>query len=131
MIERRNARGQLVDSENCVLAAAPSNGTAPVAPLNIVAGYYVAENETCGNPVSGVFYYDGRRVGMMYPPETGPAELMPIGRPVRQGNMWRLPDGSEVQVLAPNRLRWSYEELSPPMRTCASDQVPAGARVRG
>lgn len=115
-------------------AAAPTPATpqtaAPVAPLGVAPGYYVEEGQPCRSPTGGVFFYDGRRYGMMYPPDTGPDVVGPIGRPTRRGNAWVLNDGSQVLVLSPTRLRWAYEEMGPPRRLCAAAEIPAGARVR-
>lgn len=128
----------------CPLAAGPAPAPArpapppapqPVAaaavpPIGIAPGYYVEEGQPCGNPTGGIFFYDGRRFGMMYPPDTGREVIAPIGRPTRRGNLWVFSDGSAVQVLSPTRIRWSYEEMGPPRRLCAIGEVPASVRAR-
>lgn len=113
-----------------VPAAPRPAAAAPVPPIGIAPGYYVEEGQPCGNPQGGIFFYDGRRFGMMYPPDTGREVIAPIGRPTRRGNLWVFGDGSAVQVLSPTRIRWSYEEMGPPRRLCGAAEVPAGVRGR-
>jgi hypothetical protein len=101
----------------------------PVGPLGLAAGYFVEEASPCTDPAGMVYYYDGRRYAVIYPnsPDSG---TVPIGHPQRSGGQWEMDDGSQVEVLSPTRMRFTYEETGPPMRLCPTSRIPARLRVR-
>ncbi len=104
----------------------PATATPALAPLGISPGYYAPEGELCGD-ANGLFYYDGRRYGMIYDSAAG--GVGPIGRPRKVGKQWQLSDGSRVEPRGPGKISWSYEE-SAPYRLCPTASIPMGKRVR-
>lgn len=113
--------------------AGAGSGTAPggtggtVPPLNIVAGYYVTEAESCQKPFD-IFYYDGKRFGY-YVGTNGRAEVKPAGSIRQVAGGWELRHGNgprdwptQVRVLSATRIQLVS---GPPMRWCPAAQLPA------
>lgn len=106
----------------------PGPAPAPAAPLGISPGHYVQEGSLCSDAI-GVFYYDGRRYGMIYDNASEPGIVSVIGRPKRVGKGWQLTDGSMVEALGSGRIKWTFEEGSN-YRWCPATAIEAAKRVR-
>ncbi len=106
-------------------AAAPGQA---VGPLNIVAGHYVTEGVACSAPEFEVFYYDGRRIGLLRDDERF---VEPVGRVTRSGSAFVLRDWEmAVTRLSPTRIQREIQDTGPPERWCPADQIPAAYRMR-
>lgn len=110
-------------------AAPPRQAARPIGPLGLAAGYFVEEASRCDRPSGMIYYYDGRRYAVIFP-STPDTTLSPVGRPQREHGRWQMDDGSQVEVLSPTRMRFTYEETGPPMRLCPTEEIPARLRVR-
>lgn len=112
--------------EPCLYA--PAAPPPPVAPLGISPGHYVEEGSLCGDAI-GVFYYDGRRYGMIYDRADAPGIVSPVGKPRKSKSGWIMTDGSTVEVLSPGRIKWSLEEGAA-YRLCPVSAVEPSRQVR-
>lgn len=106
----------------------PASPPPPAPPLSISPGHYVEEGTLCRDPI-GVFYYDGRRYGMIYDNANEPGIIGPVGKPKKENKAWIMSDGSMVEPLGPGRIRWTLEEGSV-YRLCPVAAIEAEKRVR-
>lgn len=116
-------------------SSAQAAGQAPVAPLGIVAGYYVDEAASCSDPGFEAIFYDGRRFGLMRGGGREEYEqniVKPLGsvRKLGRGSFFLAGWSMEIAVLSPTRIQPTIQDTGPPMRWCAADQIPANYRAR-
>lgn len=115
-------------------ASAAATGMVTVAPLGIVAGYYVEEAYPCSAPGFEAFFYDGKRFGLMRGGGRGTENqnfLGPIGKVTRQAGEFYLEDWSmTIRVLSPTRIQPTIQDTGPPMRWCSAEQMSPGFRAR-
>lgn len=109
-------------------------GKTPLAPLGIVAGYYVDEATACGNPITAT-YYDGKRWGVLYGGKPGSEDenyVAPLGKveKMRGGGFFLPTWETEVAVLSPTRIQLTIQDTGAPQRLCPAEQIPANFRVR-
>lgn len=106
-------------------APTPPSGPAGISttpPLGIATGFYVDEGTSCTDPIE-VFYYDGKRAGVIFDMDGLPPE--PIGRVIKEGGEYFLPNaGIHVKVLGPVRVQLTIQDTGPPMRLCPASQMP-------
>lgn len=100
----------------------------PAAPLGISPGYYVEEGSLCGDAI-GVFYYDGRRYGMIYDRADERGIIGAVGKPSKSKNGWLMTDGSTVETMSSGRIKWSFEEGAA-YRLCPAGAIEPSKRVR-
>ncbi len=117
-------------------SATQASGKSPVAPLGIVAGYYLDESESCtAKDYVSLIFYDGKRWGLMYGggrEELEKNQVGPLGTIKTLGknryfvSEWQ----TEVEVLSPTRIRLTIQDRGPPMRWCPADQIAPNYRVK-
>lgn len=101
----------------------------PVGPLNIAAGHYLHESESCSEPGFEIFYYDGQRIALLREDEVF-AE--PVGRVHRErGTYWLEDWEQEVRRLSATRIQRTIQDTGEPERWCPVDEIPPGRRYRG
>jgi hypothetical protein len=105
-----------------------SGGQKPIAPLGIVAGHYVSETLDCSRPEGSVFYYDGKRIGLMSD-QRSESIMQPVGR-VRAGRgTLTLSDWDmDIKVLSPTRIQRTIQDTGAPERWCPASTIPASYR---
>jgi hypothetical protein len=82
----------------------------------------VDEGTSCTDPIE-VFYYDGKRAGVIFDMDGLPPE--PIGRITKEGGEYILPNaGIHVKVLGPVRVQLTIQDTGAPMRLCPAAQIP-------
>lgn len=116
-------------------SGAQAAGQAPVAPLGIVAGYYVDQTASCSDPGFEAIFYDGRRLGLMRGGGREEFEqniVEPLGsvRKLGKGRFFLAGWSMEIAVLSPTRIQLTIQDTGAPMRWCPADQIPANFRAR-
>jgi len=112
----------------------PMDDTAPIGPLGIARGYYVDVSVPCAR-ATDVFFYDGARAGVTDYPGKGSVpglDLEPVGKVTREegGGLFIEALAMEVHKLPSGRISLTIQDDGPPMRRCATDEIPARFRVR-
>lgn len=128
--------GQFCAGQASGTAAKQASGHSPIAPLGIVAGYYLDENESCAaKRYFSLIYYDGKRWGLMYGggrEEWEQNHVGPLGRVQTLGkNRYALPAwDTQVEVLSSTRIRLTIQDTGGPMRWCPADQIAPNYRAK-
>lgn len=129
----RSLQSQCAVAQGSISAKAATDLKA-IAPLGIVAGYYVEENSSCGEPGFEAYFYDGKRFGLMRGGKPGSEEknyLGALGKVVKQRGEYYLEDWSmAIKVLSPTRIQPTIQDTGPPMRWCPAEQIPQRYQVR-
>jgi len=125
--------------QQCASAAGSASttqaaGQKPVAPLGIVAGYYVLESDSCSNPGFEAIYYDGKRLGLMR--GGGARDSMEenftgaLGKVEKLKGSFFLPAWEmEVKILSATRIQLTMQDTEAPRRWCPAEQIPAKWRM--
>lgn len=126
--------------QQCALAAGAAAttqaaGQKPVAPLGIMAGYYVLESEPCANPEFEAIFYDGKRFGLMRgggkPGSSEENFTGALGKVEKLKGSFFLPAWEmEVKVLSATRIQLTIQDTEAPRRWCSAEQMPAKWRMR-
>lgn len=126
--------------QQCAAAAGAASsaqgaGQKPVAPLGILAGYYVSESESCAEPGFEAIFYDGRRLGLIRgggaPGSEDENFVGALGKVERAGKAFFLPDWEmEMKILSPTRIQLTIQDTEAPRRWCPAAEMPAKWRVR-
>lgn len=105
---------------------------APVKPLGIVPGYYVAESLSCSQPGFDSFFYDGKRWGLLRGggDEDSQNIVESLGSVSKYGKSLVLDDwGIQLDIASPTRFQPTIQDTGGWMRWCPADQIPANYRV--
>lgn len=104
----------------------------PVGPLDIAPGYYANASVSCAK-ATDVFFYDGRRVGVVDYDGAGRSRgltVQPIGKVTREGGGYFIESlGIEVDKMSGARIKLVIQDDGPPMRVCSRDEIPPKFRV--
>lgn len=116
-------------------ATTQASGQKPVAPLGIMAGYYVLETEPCSNPSFEAFYYDGKRWGILRgggaPGSDDENFTGALGKVEPSKGSFFLPEWeTEVKILSATRIQLTIQDTEAPRRWCSAEQMPAKWRMR-
>ena len=106
----------------------------PIGPLGIARGNYVDASVRC-TKATDIFFYDGARVGTADYDDNGNVRgirVQPVGKVTHEKGGALFIESLEIEVhkLSGNRIRLTIQDDGPPMRRCATGEIPARFRVR-
>ncbi len=140
MMDNAAAAATVGGTRNATAAvAAPTAGPTsrrntadPVGPLDIAPGYYANASESCSK-ATDVFFYDGRRVGVVDYDAAGHSRgltVQPIGKVTREGGGYFIESlGIEVDKISDRQIKLVIQDDGPPMSMCLRDEISPKFRV--